>query len=63
MINKIENQSDKSTRNCSILRANIQLLTWLKQDNNRKIIEDIGFIKKLDTSKCDDCDIDDLGNF
>lgn len=55
-ITKIENDSDRNSRNCPVLRANLKLLSKLKSENSRQILEDIGFITDIDTSSCKDCD-------
>jgi len=51
-IRAIEEESDRTTKNCPVLRAHVQLLTRLKNDNNRRIMEDLGLELKLDTKKC-----------
>lgn len=57
-ITKIEEETDRNSRNCPVLRAEIKLLSKLKHENSRKILDDLGFIGDLQTSECSDCDMD-----
>ncbi|MFW6065083.1 MAG: hypothetical protein ACOC8Y_05875 [Candidatus Natronoplasma sp.] len=55
-ITKLESETDRNTRNCPILRAQVKLLTKLKSENSRRLLDDLGFVVDLDTSSCKSCE-------
>ena len=57
-VDKVENNSDRNTRNCPVLRAHMKLLTRLKEENSRVILDDLGFIGELETKDCKECEFD-----
>lgn len=54
-IRNVENRSDRDIKNCKVLRYFDTILMKVRDENSRRIREEIGIIE-IDQGSCEDCD-------